>query len=109
MGTNASNGHVELRPDPICMEQIGEMECGHGVYIMSKKEIYVGEGAKTLFNGKKWSQVKAESMYVPAKESYAPLTSYITNECKQMNCSKQVEAFKVRAGEFKNIGALLKN
>ncbi len=74
---------------------------------MSQKEVYVGEQKTHLFNGKPWSQLKTESIYLPAKESYAPLVTYIINQCKQNNCSDQVDKFKVRLDELKGVGALV--
>jgi hypothetical protein len=94
MGVNPVNGHIELRPSPTCMKHIGEPECGYGLYIISGREVYVGE--KTLFNGKPWSALKAQSVLLPAEESYSPLAAYIINACKKMNCSDQVTRFKVK-------------
>lgn len=107
MGTNPANGHIELRPDPACEKAIKEPACGHGVYIMSKKEIFVGEQKANYFNGKPWSVLKAQSIYLPAQESYAPLATYIINQCKKSNCSDQVDRFKVRLDELKSIGTLV--
>lgn len=78
------------------MKEIGEVECGHCTYIVSGKEIFVGENQKTFLNGKPWSQLKIESILVPAQESYAPLSSYIINSCKKMNCSDDVTRFKIK-------------
>ncbi len=94
--TDPTNGHIILKPSPACMKAIKEAECGHGVFIVSGKEIYVGESKTTHFNGKPWSQLKAESVYVPAVESYAPLVTYIINACKKMNCYDAVDRFKVK-------------
>lgn len=96
-----------LLPSPICMEMIGEFECGHGVFIMSRDEIWVGENKAHWFNGKPWSQLKRESVFVPAVESYAPLSQYIINSCAQNNCNDQVNRFKVQLDELKGIGAVI--
>ena len=85
------------------MKQIGEVECGHGVYIVSGKQIFVGENAPWLFNGKKWSEIKNQSIYVPAVESYAPLATYIINECKSKECNDQIDRFKVDLGNLPTI------
>lgn len=106
MGKNPVNGHIEIRPSPTCEKQIQEPACGHGVFTMSQKQIYVGEKKEHWFNGKPWSQLKAESVYLPAKESYAPMASYIINMCAKNNCSQDVDRFKVRLDELKNIGTL---
>lgn len=83
------------------MEKIKEPECGHGVSIVTGTEIFVGE--KTLFNKKPWSQLKRESIYVPAVESYAPITEYIINSCKQANCNDQVDAYRVKLNSLNGI------
>ncbi len=78
------------------MKAINEPECGHCTYIVSGKEIFIGESPATYLNKKPWSQLKAESVYVPAVESYAPLITYIINACKKMNCSKEVERYSTK-------------
>lgn len=94
--TDAKTGHLILSPSPTCMQQIQESECGRGVSIVSGKEIFVGEQNAHLFNGKPWSKVRDESIYLPAVESYAPLATYIINSCKKMGCSSDVDKFKVK-------------
>lgn len=106
-GTNPTTGHIELRPDPACVKAIQEIECGHGVSMVTKREVFVGEGPATFFNKKPWSQLKRESIYVPAQESFAPIENYIINTCKQNNCNDQVTKFKVKLDELKSIGAVL--
>lgn len=95
LSTDPITGHLMLTPSPTCMKQIGEAECGHGVSIVSGKEIFVGEDPKNQPGGKPWSQLKAESVYVPAVESYAPLATYIINSCKKNNCDSTVTGFKI--------------
>jgi hypothetical protein len=118
-----------LRPSPTCMLFLKESECGHGVNIMTKQEIFVGENsfaASWLVNGKNeitnlplkdshypfgvkpWSQLRRESVYLPAVESYAPLSSYIINQCDKAKCSADVDRFKVRLDELKSIGSIIK-
>lgn len=103
---DAVTGHLLLTPSPICLAQIGEPECGHGIFIMSGKEIFIGEKAPYLLGGKPWSKIKSQSVYVPSIESYAPLTAYIINSCKKMGCDKSVEGFKVKIKSLKGISAL---
>lgn len=100
--------HLFLVPSPVCQKEIGEIECGHGVAIVSKKEIFVGENALHRFNNKPWSQVKRESIYMPAAESYAPMEDYMINSCKKMNCNDQVTRFKLKPDSFKAIGDVLR-
>lgn len=102
-----STGHIILKPSPVCMKEIGEPECGHGTFIMSGKEIYVGESDKFHFNGKSWKQVQKESIYVPAMESYGPLSEYMINSCEKNNCSKEVQKFKIKIDSLKEIGDVI--
>lgn len=88
--------HLILVPSPTCEKQVGEAECGHCTYIVSGKEVYVGEGKDHLLNNKSWTRVKLESVYVPSVESFGPLAEYIINACKKMNCNDQVDAFKIK-------------
>ena len=100
LSVDPKTGHLILSPSPTCMAQIKEVECGHGVYVVSGKQIFVGENKANWFNNKPWSQLKAESVYVPAQESYAPIATYIINSCKKMNCEDSVTGFKVRLGSL---------
>lgn len=91
-------GHMILKPSPTCIEKINEAECGHCTFIISGKEIFVGERESTFFNGKSWATLKAQSILVPAKESYAPIAAYMINACKKMNCNEDVNRFRVKIG-----------
>lgn len=95
--------HLILTPSPTCMKEISEVECGHGVSIVSGREIFVGENEKSLFKGKPWSKLKLESVYIPAVESYAPLAVYVITSCKKMNCNKEVDAFRVKLNSLNGI------
>ncbi len=97
-----SNNHLVLEPSPACMKAIEEPTCGYGVSIVSGKQIFVGENPETFFNNKPWSQVKEESVLLPAVESYAPLSVYIINSCKKMNCDSEVTRFRIK---FDNLGS----
>lgn len=88
--------HLLLEPSPKCMSEIGEPECGHCVWIVSRKEKFVGEKEKNWLNKKPWSQLKAESVYLPAEESYGPLLTGAINACKKMNCNDQVTRLRVK-------------
>lgn len=89
-------GHDVLKPSPACMKAIGETSCGHGISIVSKKVIYVGEAKETWYKGKPWSQLDRESVKLPAEESYGPLTVWIINQCIKFKCSDEVDRFKVQ-------------
>jgi hypothetical protein len=101
--------HLTLTPSPTCERQISEMECGHCTYIVSGKEIFVGNEPGHLLNGKSWDRIKLESVYVPAVESFGPLSDYIINSCKKLNCNNQVDAFKIKLDSLKDVGAAVKN
>lgn len=88
--------HLILTPSPACMEKIQENACGHGVSIVTGKEIFIGENAQHLYLGKTWSVLKSESVYMPAKESYAPLSEYLINVCAKMGCNSAIDAFRVK-------------
>ncbi len=92
--TDPTTGHVILSPSPTCEIEIDEPECGHCVYIVSGKQIFIGENAKHQLGGKPWSLVKAESIMLPAVESYAPLSAYIINACKKAGCSADASKFQ---------------
>lgn len=96
LATDAATGHLILKPSPTCMKQVGEAECGHCTTIMTGTEFYVGEDKAHWFNAKPWSQLRAESVLVPAIESYAPIATYMINSCKKAGCSDQVDRFKVK-------------
>lgn len=106
LSTDPVTGHLLLTPSPNCMLMIKEPECGHGVSIVTGAETFVGESKDHQFKGKPWSVLKTESIYMPAVESYGPLSVYVINSCKKMNCSKDVDKFKVKLdslGGIKNV------
>lgn len=131
LATDPLNGHLILKPSPTCMKQIGEAECCHGTYIMSGREIYIGEDyfkatwmiddktkvpitlaikdGKSPYVKKTCSQLIAESIHCPAEECYAPLSTYIINSCKKMNCSDQVDRFKVKIDSLNGISGAIHN
>lgn len=96
LSTDPVTAHLILAPSPTCMKQIGEVECGHCVYIVSGKEVFIGEGKEHLLDGKTWSTLKQQAVILPAKESYAPLSAYLINSCKQANCNDQIDRFKIK-------------
>lgn len=79
-----------MAPSPTCMKQIGEAECGYCIYTITGEDLYIGESAGHMLNGKPWSQVKAESVMLPAEESYAPLVTYLAYACQQFACREVV-------------------
>lgn len=88
--------HVMLAPSPVCMKEVGEAECGHCVYIISGKEVFIGEEKGHWLNGKPWSKIRQQSVYLPALESYAPLSTYIINSCAKLKCDDEVNRFRIK-------------
>lgn len=109
LANDPATGHLLLTPSPACMKQIQEVECGHGVSIVSGTEIFIGEEKAHWFKNKPWSQIKRESVYVPAVESYAPLAAYIIDSCKKMKCSDQVDAFRIKLDSLNGIPGAVAN
>lgn len=105
--TNPENDHLMLEPSPTCMKQIQESECGHCVFIVSGKEIFIGEKEEHKYKGKPWSLLKQQSIYLPAEESYAPLAAYVINSCKKMGCSADVTRFKIKLDSLNGIGSVI--
>lgn len=99
-------GHMFESASPTCQKEVGEATCGHCTYIVSGKEIYIGDSEAHRFNGKPWSQIRDESILVPAKESYAPIAAYMINSCKKLNCNDDVARFKVKVDTLKSIGCI---
>ncbi len=106
--TDPETDHMMLQGSPTCEKQIGEPACGHCTYIVTGREIYIGEKSPHFLNGKAWSQIKLESVYVPAVESYGPLSDYIINSCKKMKCNDAVDAFKIKIDSLNGMNQLLK-
>jgi hypothetical protein len=100
-------GHQMLAASPTCMKQIHEAECGHCIYTITGRETFLGEMPGHGLNGKKWSQIRAESIYLPAVESYAPIKTYIVDACAKMNCNDQVSAFRVKINALNGIAGAL--
>lgn len=109
LSIDPTTGHSILKPSPACLKAIGEFECGHGVYVMSGREVYIGDLPKNQLNGKTWTQLKAEAVFMPAVESYAPMSTWIINTCKVASCSSEVDAFKIKLNSLNGIAGALQN
>ena len=109
LSTDPVSGHMLLAPSPTCMKQIAEPECGHCVYIVSGKEFFLGEQAGHWLNGKPWSKIRQQSVYLPAAESYAPLETYIINSCEKMGCDSDVTKFKVKLDSLNGVSGAISN
>lgn len=107
LSLDAQTGHLILKPSPACMTAINEPECGHGVSIVTGRQIFIGEIAPNIFNGQKWSELQEVSVILPAKESYAPLATYIINSCKQANCNTAIDAFRIKLDSLKSIKGVI--
>lgn len=109
LSTDPVTMHLILTPSPTCMAQVGEAECGHGVSIISGKEVFVGEAKAVQFKGKPWSMLKSESVFMPAVESYAPLATYLINTCRKFRCSNELNAFRVKLNALNGFSGALSN
>lgn len=101
--------HLVLSGSPTCLKEIGELECGHCVLLVTGIESFIGENEPHRLNGKPWSQIKRESALIPVTESYAPLAKYIIDSCAKMNCSEDVTRFKIKLDALNGIASALKN
>lgn len=102
-------GHLTITADPICLSKIQEMECCYGVSIVSGSEVFIGEREAHWFKGKACSTLVEQSILMPAVESYAPMATYIINQCAKMHCSAQVDAFKIKLDSINGVGGALSN
>ncbi len=94
------------RPNPVCMDEIGEAECGYCRYTISDKVIYVGEQPEHQFNSKPWSKLKKHAILFPAEESYAPMKAFGINACKSMgSCNKDIAKWRIKLDSFDSIGS----
>lgn len=109
LSTDPKTGHMILSPSPTCMKHISEPECGHCVMIISGVEFFVGESTAVQLKGKPWSKIRQESVYLPAVESYAPLSAYVIDACKKMNCSDDVDAFKIKLDSLNGVSGAISN
>ena len=98
-----ATSNLLLEPSPSCMAKIGEPACGHGVAVVSGNDIWVGEATANQYHSKPWSQLKRESVLLPAAESYAPMATYAINACKWMNCNDQVTGFKIKMDSLNGV------
>lgn len=105
LSSDPISGHLLLTPSPTCLHSVGEPECGHCVLIVTGEEFFIGENSPYLLNGKPWSKIRGEAVYLPAVESYAPLSAYIIDACKKMKCSDDVTRFKVKLDFLKGLPA----
>jgi hypothetical protein len=100
--------HDILNPSPTCEAAIGEPECGHCVYMVSGKEIFIGELEAHQFNKKPWSKLKRQAVYLPAVESFSPVEKYMINACHKMQCNDQIDRFKVKLDSLNGVADAIK-
>lgn len=87
---------IEVRPNPKCMKEVGEKNCGFCVWTVSNKSQFVGESEKHRLNKKKWSEVQREALITPAY-SYAEMKAYVINSCKQSGqCGKEIDHWRIK-------------
>lgn len=76
----------DKRPNPVCMKEISEPECGFFSWTVSDKIQFVGEKKETWMNGLPWSKVKEESLFLPIESMQKIKESFIVG-CKKYGCS----------------------
>lgn len=105
-----SDGLV-YRPNPVCMAEIGEGDCGFCTFTVSEKNVFVGEKPEHHFKGKPWSQLKKKSVLLPAAESYAPLKAFAVNACKQMGsvgACRDIAKWRIKLDSLDSVGDVIK-
>lgn len=96
------------RPNPLCMKEINEPECGFYAWTVSDRTQYVGESPKTYLLGKPWSKLRLESLTLPT-ESLARIKESLMIACKQHKCSNpEVAKWRVKLDAFDSIGNVIK-
>lgn len=108
IGKDPVTEHMILKPSPRCWKEIQENECGVCTFIVTGKQIFVGEKKEHWYNDKPWSMLRAQSLLAPAVESYAPLSEYIVNSCQKMGCDDKVTGFKVKIDGLNGLEDALK-
>ena len=97
-----------LRPNPKCMEQIGEPECGSCKWTISDRRRFVGEDKKNHLYGKPWTQILAEAAIVPS-EGVAEMKSYIIKNCKKHgDCNRNIDRWRVKLDAIDSIDDAVK-
>lgn len=109
LSVDPATGHKILAPSPMCMKMLQELSCGHGVAMMSGTEIYVGDAPNHGWKGKTWTEIKSESVHVPAIESFAPLETYLINTCRKFKCNSQLDAFRIKLDSLNGIAGAISN
>ncbi len=69
-----------MTPNPVCMAEIGEPQCGYCTWTISDKEKYVGEAEATHLYEKPWSQIRDESILSPS-EAFAAVKAWVVKMC----------------------------
>lgn len=94
----------EIRPNPVCMKQIGEPACGYCTWSITEKSAYIGEKKEHRLYGKPWSQILLESVKIPS-EAYAEYKAYIIKICKKNNdCNADIGKWRVKLDSLDSIG-----
>ena len=85
---------MNLRGNPVCLSEIKENRCGYCVRSISGTHTYVGEDSTHQLEGKKWSEMRIDSVMLPA-DSYAALKEFIINSCKKSNqCAEGIAKWR---------------
>lgn len=94
---------TNVYPNPVCMKEIKEIECGRCAWSLEKKEQYVGEAKETWLYGKPWSQLTHEAVIIPS-EAYAKIKTYMINSCKEQNCDKVIAGWRIKLDAWDSAG-----
>lgn len=89
----------DYRPNPVCMREIKEAECGRCSWTISEKTQYVGEAKETWLDGLSWTDIKDTAVILPAK-SAAQVKAYILNQCKKTDCNKDISKWRIKIDNY---------
>lgn len=96
------------RPNPLCMQKIGEPTCGYCRFTLDDKEVYVGDQWNHLLvvgkRKKKWSTLQEEGLLVPA-ETQAGIKAFMVNMCRiTEQCGQEIDRLRVKLDSFDSVG-----
>lgn len=74
--------YITLKPNPVCMKEINETQCGRYTYTVTGESGLVGDDAAHHFNGKSWSEIKRSSLLLSV-DSYPKVKDFISLLCKK--------------------------
>ncbi len=96
----------KIRPNPVCIAEIGEPECGRCTWTISDRVKFIGESEDHHLYGKPWSLIKIEAVIMPS-EYFAGLKSYIVKSCKELKCDDQIPRWRIKVDSIDSVGDLI--